>query len=503
MNLFRGSDLYDVAIVGCGTAGLTLAHLLAAKGVRVAAIDPSRLVCQHPRATHLDDETMRTLQTVGAADLEPGFTRSTGRTLMREDGTPFLVLEMPQVQTEQAWQSDYMFHQPDFESYLRGSLAAKNNVDLWLGFEVTALDQGDDEVELTVDDRHSTQTRTLRAKFVVGCDGAGSFVRRAIDPEIEDFHATHRSLIIDIYPFEHPETLPRTSAFVLCRSSLPVTYFPIYPPMLRFEFMLSETHQPYELEDPNSVYELLSPWLSPGTYRIMRTDTYQWRARLVKCWRKGRVFLAGDAAHTHPPFLGQGMCNGFRDVMNLAWKLALVVEGTSSEELLDTYESERIPHIIPYIKESSRQANMIEAFTKGVGLPPELGRPQHVQRLRPRLGPGLNADAKGAVGHLTPQPRDREGRRLDDMTGYNFAILGQQTTIAAVDDEIRSIWHRLGAVIVPQTGPAVDEWLAANGADVAIVRPDRYAFFVGQGPEELSHASRRLAEQTFTKEIVQ
>jgi 3-(3-hydroxy-phenyl)propionate hydroxylase len=494
-------ESYDVAVVGCGPVGLVLARLLGNKGIRVAAIDPNRLVCHHPRATHIDDETMRTLQAVGATAMERQFLRMSGWTLRKQDGRPFLTFEHSDEESDQGWLADYQFHQPDFESQLRGGLASDPNVDLLFGWEVTNLQQTAKGVELTLRDRKTGDTRALRAAYAVGCDGAGSFVRRSMAPEVEDLKGTQRSLIIDIYPFEHPEDLPRTSGFIVCKQQLPLTYVPIFPPMLRFEFMLSSTDPAHELERPASIYELLSPWIRPGSYRIMRTDTYEWHARLVKGWRNGRVLLAGDAAHQMPPMLGQGMCCGLRDALNLAWKLAAVVKGECPSSLLDTYESERAAHVRPYIVESARQSNLIEGFGSGEGLP-ELAEPQVVPRLRPPLGPGLTDKPAGAIGQLAPQPRSSDGARLDDVTGYNFVIVGATETIAAVDDETRTLWRGLGAVVSTGSGDCIDQWLTANGSDVAIIRPDRYAYALCAGPNELIAATRKLSERLSCEEAM-
>lgn len=494
------NDSYDVAVIGCGPVGLTLARLLGAKGVRVAAIDPNRLVCHHPRATHLDDETMRTLQTVGAAAMERQFLRMSGWTLRKENGSPFLAFDHSDGESDQGWHVDYQFHQPDFESQLRGGLASDPNVDLLFGWEVNDLQQSDQEVVLKLIERKTGRTRTLRAAYVVGSDGAGSFVRQSVAADVEDLQGTQRSLIVDIYPFEHPESLPRAGGFVICRQKLPITYVPIFPPMLRFEFMLSDTDAAHQMERPASIYELLSPWIRPGSYRIMRTDTYEWHARLVRGWRNGRLLLAGDAAHEMPPMLGQGMCSGLRDAMNLAWKLTAVIKKSSPGSLLDTYETERIAHVRPYIVESARQSNLIEGFGSGAELP-DLAEPQVVNRARPLLGPGLTDKPVGAVGQLAPQPRSSDGARLDDVTGYNFVIVGSPETIAAVDDDTRALWRRLGAVILTETGDCVDQWLAVNNADVAIIRPDRYAYALSAGPKELALATRSLSERVLYQEV--
>lgn len=481
-------DTYDVAVVGCGPVGLALARLLSAKGLRVAAIDPNRIVCHHPRATHLDDESMRALQTLGAADLEQRFLRQTGWTLQLPDGTPFLEFAHAREESGQGWRTDYQFHQPDFESRLRGLLASDPNVDLWFGWSATKITQDADAVHLTVTDRD--QVKTLKAAYAVGSDGANSFVRQLMGSEVEDLEGTQRSLIVDIHPFEHPPALPVNSGFILCQGQRPITYVPIFPPMLRFEFMLLDGDDAAALERPQAVYDALSRWIEPGTYRIMRSDTYEWHARLVHGWRSGRLLLAGDAAHEMPPMLGQGMCSGLRDAANLAWKLAAVVQGGSPDSLLDTYESERAPHVRPYIVESARQANLIESF--GIGdTHPELTEPQTLEPLRPPLGPGLSGQSGTAVGQLSPQPRTVDGTRLDDVTGYNFVVVGKQDVSA----EIAQLWRRLDVTVVADAGPAVEEWLAANSATAAIIRPDRYAFALAADAAELETATKELARR--------
>ncbi|MFB7595015.1 bifunctional 3-(3-hydroxy-phenyl)propionate/3-hydroxycinnamic acid hydroxylase [Streptomyces sp. NPDC056160] len=500
MDMNAEPDTYDIAVVGCGPVGLTVARLLAMKGLRVAAIDPNRLVCHHPRATHLDDETMRLLQTLGAQDMEHRFLRHGGWTLHGPDGQPFLRQMTPQAESDQGWRTDYQFHQPDFESRLRGLLASDPDVDLWFGWTLTAIDQDDEAVRLTLVDRSTGATSTVTAGYAVGSDGANSFVRRVMGAGTEDLDGTQRSLIVDVHPFEQPGQLPADSGFVLCEGKRPVTYVPVFPPMLRFEFMLLDEDDAAELERPRSVYDLLSRWLEPGSYRIMRTDTYEWHARLVHGWRSGRLLLAGDAAHEMPPMLGQGMCSGLRDAANLAWKLAAVVRGTATSSLLDTYESERAAHVRPYIEESARQSNLIEALGAGGGLPGPVGA-RTIERHRPLLGPGLAARPGGAVGQLCPQPRGAHGERLDDASGYEFTVVGDRSVTSAVSAEVVRLWRRLGVVVLPGTGPALDRWLAAHSAAAAIVRPDRYVFAPTADTAELERATADLARTVLTREV--
>jgi len=481
-----------VVIVGAGPTGLTLAYLLARKGVRVAVVDPNRIVCSYPRATHLDDETMRTLQMLGLADTEQAFLCMEGMAYLDQDGVPFVEMLMPSHVSDQGWRTDYQFFQPDFEARTRGALSADDNVALWLGWHVTALAQDDGAAHVTVTDRATGDTRLLRASYVVGCDGSGSFVRQTMKPDIEDLHGTQRSLIIDIHAFKRPRGLTNSSGFVLYENGDPITYVPIQKPMHRFEYMLAPQESKHDAENPQSVYRRLARWLDPADYRILRTDVYEWHAYLVEQWRSGRLLLAGDAAHEMPPMLGQGMCSGIRDAVNLAWKLAAVVRGAADDALLDTYQSERLPAVRPYILESANIANVIQGF-RSSDHRPERSEPHLGGQFRPPIGPGVHDDAVPSGGRLAPQPRTPKGVLLDDAVGYNFTVVGAKATIANVSERTREIWRQLGIAVLDDTHPDFAGWLNEFSADVALIRPDRYVYATAAGSVGLDRITDRLA----------
>lgn len=484
----------SVAIIGAGPVGLTLGRLLSLKGVPTTIIDPKRIVCQHPRATHIDDETMRTLQTLGVADLEADFLHVAGASSYYDaDDEEFMSLEMPGLESDQGWFADYMFHQPDFESQLRGRLWADTEATLLLGWAAADIRQDHAGVTILAHEVGTESTVTVHALYAVGCDGARSLVRQWMNAPAENLEGTQRSLIVDVHTFKPPVGLPTSAPKIFCRPGMPVTCVPIFPPKQRLEFMVLDDRDAFEVEDPRNVYELLSPWLDPGSYRIQRADVYEWNALLVGRWRSGRVLLAGDAAHEMPPLLGQGMCSGLRDVMNLAWKLALVVDGVSTDTLLDTYESERLAHVRPFIVESARHSNLMEAIGRGAE-PPVRGVKQVVERFRPQLGGGLQEPApETEIARLAPQPRGAEGEKLDDVTGYNFVVLGSQATISGASARTRQAWQELGVQVVTDPGAVVGEWLAACGANAALVRPDRYTYALPASAAELDQRTAELA----------
>ncbi|MER6957950.1 FAD-dependent monooxygenase [Streptomyces sp. NPDC000618] len=215
-------------------------------------------------------------------------------------------------------------------------------------------------------------------------------------------------------------------------------------------------------------------------------------------WRTGRVFLAGDAAHTMPPYLGQSACSGIRDATNLAWKLHHVLGGLSPDALLDTYESERRPHVtalthaaiglgkVANTHDAEAAAARDAAFLAGKVPPPPPFPP-----LRDGV---LRQGTDAPVGTLTPQGRIRlpDGRsgRLDDLTGYGFTLVAAEDPTAALGPERLARLERLGcAVVALDTVADLDgrhgEYLRQLGAVAYLARPDFVLFGVAADSTDL------------------
>lgn len=503
----QGTTDCDVAIVGYGPVGAVLANLLGREGLRTRVFERESEVYRLPRAVHFDHEVMRVFQSIGlseerlpeTAPLEGCEFWTAGRELLFR-------FPMDQGVTHQGWRQDYMFHQPALEAVLRDAAAKRESVAVQLGCEVTRLEEREDHVALEVRDLASGATRALRARFAVGCDGAGSFVRRRAGLPLDDLCFDEPWLVADA-TIARPRAelgLPGP-AVQLCDPARPQTFVPVAGPFIRWEFMLRPGETREEMLRPECVEALIAGWTDPSQVEVIRTAVYDFHALVAKRWSTRRVFLAGDAAHQMPPFLGQGLCAGIRDVANLAWKLALVVRGSAGEAILASYQSEREPHvraIITVAVDTGRVICTLDPEAAAARDSAFLARPERVLAppALPPIGPGLWLEGAAPAGQLGLQARvrgrDGELARLDDVTGPGFALLarGQRELTRPAQCTL----ERVGATLLP-IEPELDvegayaHWLDGNGCDAVLVRPDGIVFGAASGPQAASQLLEALA----------
>ena len=330
-------DVLDAVVVGYGPVGAVAAGLLGQAGLRTAVFESTTSVYHLPRAAHFDAEIMRILHQLGVADdvmraCAPvegmHFVNAAGDALLRFD-----------LEVGEGW----MFYQPELETALRAGVDRSAHVVVHLAHEVTSLVQHDDHVEIAVTDLVTNTRRTVRARYVIGADGARSAIRRELGIASEDLKLDQPWLVVDTI-LRRPIELP-TRVLQICDPVRPTTFIPMCGARRRWEFMLLPDEDAEQMESPQRIAELLAPWVTLDDVEIVRAVVYTFHAVLARSWRDRRVFLMGDAAHQMPPFLGQGMCSGVRDAHNLVWKLALVAAGRAPDALLDTYQQERSPHV--------------------------------------------------------------------------------------------------------------------------------------------------------------
>lgn len=497
----RRLDDVQVAIVGSGPIGLTLANLLGQAGISVALIERNAGTVTEPRAVSIDDESLRTLQAAGLietvmASIVPGYgshyLSPSGRCFARVEptGTPY------------GYPRRNAFRQPVLEAQLRAGLDRFSHVRQLYATTLEGFSQTGAGVSLALRDAGGAALG-LEAVYLVGCDGASSTVRGLLGATLGGTTFDERWLILDLE--NNDNTTRHTEVF--CNPRRPCITLPGPDRTRRYEFKLLAGETDAQMLNDHVVADLLSTHgASPG-HTLRRKVVYRFHARVADRWRQGRVFLAGDAAHLTPPFAGQGMNSGLRDATNLAWKLAFCLQPQTpaglAEALLASYQQEREDHIWQMIRLALRMGRVMAPRSALDGAlirllfdalriwPPAR---DYVSQMRYKPKPGFNqgwlvADGRGRaslVGRMLPQPRvvtPRGDMLLDSWIGPGFALLARGRGAASRLAELRHpLWAQLGAVRVAlDDGPSAQTRDAGFKAAMApylegvlLVRPDRY-----------------------------
>ncbi|MER6694948.1 bifunctional 3-(3-hydroxy-phenyl)propionate/3-hydroxycinnamic acid hydroxylase [Streptomyces minutiscleroticus] len=493
----------DVVIVGYGPVGQATALLLAARGHRVTVLERFPRPYPMPRAVSYDGESARIIAATGVGgELAPHVESSRDYVWHTAGGETLFRVDVED-RGRSGWPDSTSVYQPGLEAALASQGERSPNLRVLRGRTVTALADRGDRVVLSVEGEGGG---TVTSRWVVGCDGANSRVREAIGGTVTDFAFFNDWLTCDVVLHDEREHVPNN--LQVCDPARPRTAVSAGPGHRRWEFMRLEHESAEEFGTEENVWKLLSLFdIAPGNATLLRHAVYTFQARYADRWRRGRVLIAGDAAHLMPPFAGQGMCSGFRDAANLAWKLDLVLAGRAGEALLDTYTSERRAHVRHALTMSmdlgrvicqtdpaaarDRDAAMLAAQ--------ERARRSAVGAARPRtpvqpLTTGLRHGSFPA-GDLVPQGRVRvageAADRFDDVVGRGFVLLTTERPEALLDDADRAWLEGLGTRVVrvtaddgaePAPGCVADTdgvylpYLAAARAAALLVRPDFYVY---------------------------
>jgi 3-(3-hydroxy-phenyl)propionate hydroxylase len=487
----------DVAIIGCGPAGATLANLLGQYGLSVLVLERDADIYPLPRAVHFDGEVMRVFETVGLRrEVEtisrPGlkgmyFNNAEGETLLMRGGTS--------ARGPHGCATNHYFHQPELEAVLRQGLRRYPRVQVRTRHEVTAISQDDECATLQVSDLERQQAYAVTARYVVGCDGARSLVRKAIGSTMVDLGLHQPWLVFDVRLRADVPGLPDHTV-QHCDPARPMTYCNVTGNRRRWEIMLMPGDDPQQLVQPHRLWQLVAKWIKPEQADIERAVIYTFHSVMAQTWREGRLFLAGDAAHQTPPFLGQGMCAAIRDASNLAWKLDAVLRGRADDSLLDSYCSERLPHVQAFIDLAVKLGAIIQTTDPQAARERDAkfkgGQPEIFEFPAPRLGPGLWRGDSAPVAQVFPQPMLADGRLLDAVLGLNFAVIGEHAVLDAATAQTHQRWQDQGAVVLAAEAPELQAWLRQYGVRAVLLRPDRYIMGVAKTAAELDDISGLL-----------
>ncbi len=505
----------DVLVVGAGPVGLTLANILGRQGVRTLVVDERDTLIDYPRGVGLDDEALRTFQSIGLVDRILPHTVP-NQILRFVDAKRRVLAEMAPPDARFGWPKRNGFVQPLVDAELLRGLDRFGHVEVWWHHPMTSCTQTDGAV--TVECGHEGAATRVRARYVVGCDGGRSMTRRMMGVSFDGTTSSTRWLVVDVAndPLGHP------NSEVGADPERPYASISIAHGIRRFEFMIHADETDAQAEDPAFLTRMLARMVPyPDRVEVIRRRVYTHHSRIAGAFRSGRLLLAGDAAHLMPVWQGQGYNSGIRDAANLGWKLAAVVTGRADDRLLDTYDIERRKHARAMIDLSTMVGRVIsptdhriatarDLLVRSASIVPSLKRYVLEMRFKPMpryeqgavvhtVAPGKPRHSGSPVGTLFIQPRvdtrTQQGALLDDVLGDWFAVLcWNNNPLKILGDEAFANWKALGArfvalrpltqlhwtghddpdvVVVGDRGGALKSWFDTHSESVLFLRPDR------------------------------
>jgi len=498
---------FDVAIIGLGPVGAILAGLLGKNGMNVVAIEKDKEVYPLPRAAHIDHTGLRTIQEVGCLDsVLPDMIRNKRLDLTNSHREVLARIPADRPSVSGLPTSVY-FYQPTFDAELRNAAAKFPTVEIRLGTTMTGLKQspGNKGVEVSIQNE-SAGEEVLNAKWLVGCDGGRSAIRTAVGIQLKSLNFDEKWLVLDLVVDAAKAGLPVDYVIEVCDPARPYLSTPISTGRQRFEFMLLPGEDPEKMMQREVIVSLLDAWIPESNYKIERAAVYTFHGVVAEHWRKGNIMLAGDAAHQTPPFLGQGMCAGFRDAQNLAWKLARVVKGDSPERLLDTYQEERAPHATKVIEAAIRIGKVICELDPVRAAERDKLLLANDRTLRKSLAFSLPNLERGALvlkggGSLFVQPRVN-GRYMDDIVGQRFLVLARSiAALGSSQDWWKNELNACVALVSQFDCPDIHKWINRYEAEVIVVRPDRYVLGAAKNLDLITSAVADLLGSVKAKSL--
>ncbi len=522
----------EVAVLGAGPVGLTIANYLSKQGVQVTVVEQLDSLIDYPRAIGIDDESLRTIQSLGLVDqVLPHTTPNHAMRFLTPKGRCFA--DIQPLTREFGFSRRNAFIQPQVDNVLLQGLKQYKTTDVRFARHLTHFSQNADGVTLNVKNKDGVE-EVITAKYLIACDGGNSIVRRTLGVPFEGETAPNQWIVIDI----ENDPLATPHIYLCCDPVRPYVSAALPHGIRRFEFMVMPGETQEELSKPENIAKLLSKVL-PNTdgIEVIRQRVYTHNARIADKFRVDRILLAGDAAHIMPVWQGQGYNSGMRDAFNLAWKVALVVKGNAGPELLDTYQIERKDHAKAMIDLSVMAGHVLappkkwQGFVRdGIAYALNYIKPikQYLLEMRfkpmPKYNDGAlvtNNSKDSPVGKMFIQPQVKlengETILLDEVIGNDFAVIawGVDPQWGLSEANMKQ-WQKLGVkfiqvipavqlgnenrkkfdgvITIGDIGTDIRTWFGKTSDSIVILRPDRFVAALA-----IPQSMNAVSEQLFAK----
>lgn len=519
----------DVAIIGAGPVGTLLAILLGKQGRRVTLVERWPTIYDRPRAVTMDHEVARILATFGIdCNNDPAIQYHEELYYWKNADLEDLQIVDWKSVSSSGWRVTYWFNQPELEARLLAIAETIPSIKLIRSWEAVSIEQNENGVSVELQETKEIhgadgQRQSLYASYLVGCDGANSFVREQLGIGFFDKGYFFDWLILDMVPAEDYKMSP--AQWQLCDPKRPTTLVPGGPGRRRWEFMVLPDESSEEIAKPASAWKLLEPWgINPDNATLERSAVYRFQARWAEHWRVKRCMIAGDAAHLMPPFAGEGMCAGFRDAVALSWRLNAIVEGKLSDVVLDSYESERIHHAKHYIDFSQQLGKIIcitdeeEAAERDRSMKADLAARNHepITGDLVHLGSGVWCEDTAGAGELSTQGFVEVGDkrdRFDQIVGQGWMVVGfnVEPADALSTEQLEALKFLDGKTVkIGMPGSDCDaididgtyaKWLASIESKYFILRPDFYVAATADSAADINQRFQQVLEKLHMSEM--
>lgn len=524
----------QVAILGAGPVGLTIANYLSKQGISVIVVEKLDSLIDYPRAIGIDDESLRTIQSLGLIEqVLPHTTPNHAMRFLTPKGHCFA--DIQPMTREFGWPRRNAFIQPQVDKILLENLKNYEKTKILFSRDLTQFSQDANGVTLNIE-TVDKKSEVIQAQYLIACDGGNSIVRRTLNIGFDGKTAPNQWIVIDI----ENDPLATPHIYLCCDPVRPYVSAALPHGIRRFEFMVMPGETQEELSKPENINKLLAKVL-PNTENIevIRQRVYTHNARIADKFRVDRILLAGDAAHIMPVWQGQGYNSGMRDAFNLAWKIALVVEGKSGSELLDSYQIERKNHAKAMIDLSVMAGHVLappkvwQGFVRdSIAYALNYIKPikQYLLEMRfkpmPKYHDGVlikDGNKNSPIGKMFIQPQVKlesgETVLLDEVIENNFAIIAWGVDPKwGINDATMQKWQALGVkfiqvlptvqmdnpqrkkldgvITIGEMGTDIRTWFGKTTQSIVILRPDRFVAALAI-PQTLNSISNALFEKLY------